>query len=308
MDIRKPDYILNTGKESKNHYEQLSYLSKAVPELFIKENIKPDLILFLGDSNTSAVSLPLKKEGYTIGHIEAGMRSYDNRMLEEINRKVCDMCSSVLFVYHDTYKEFLAKENIHDNIFVVGNTIVEPTLQFLPEIKLNKKKNNQILLDIHRPENFNYPERLRSILAFANECSTKYNLPVKLLFFKRLADNLVKFGIPLDSIEMIPLMGYKEYLNTIYHCRFIISDSGTGQEEPSLLDTPVIVPRDFSERPMSYVSNCSVQFTAGEANHQTIWSWLDDIESGRKIMDKKWLGNGTTSQQVIDSLKLFFKI
>jgi len=308
LDIRKPDYILNTGKESKNHYEQLSYLSKAVPELFIKENIKPDLILFLGDSNTSAVSLPLKKEGYTIGHIEAGMRSYDNRMLEEINRKVCDMCSSVLFVYHDTYKEFLAKENIHNNIFVVGNTIVEPTLQFLPEIQKNMKKNNLILLDIHRPENFNYPDRLRSIIAFANECTTKYNLPVKLLYFKRLAENLEKFGISLGSVEMIPLMGYKEYLNTIYHCRFIISDSGTGQEEPALLDTPVIVPRDFSERPMSYLSNCSVKFTAGSPNSQVIWSWLDDIESGRTIMDKTWLGNGATSQEVIDGLKQFFKI
>jgi UDP-N-acetylglucosamine 2-epimerase len=128
------------------------------------------------------------------------------------------------------------------------------------------------------------------------------------LYFKRLAENLEKFGISLGSVEMIPLMGYKEYLNTIYHCRFIISDSGTGQEEPALLNTPVIVPRDFSERPMSYLSNCSIKFTAGTPNTLEVCSWLDDIESGRIIMDKKWLGNGTTSQEVIDGLKQFFKI
>lgn len=305
LEIRKPDYVLNTGKESKNHYEQLSYLSKAVPELFIKENIKPDLILFLGDSNTAAVSLPLKKEGYRIGHIEAGMRSFDNRMLEEINRKVCDLCSDILFVYHETYKTFLLNENIKNNVYVVGNTIMEPTLQFLPKIKEAPKKKNLILLDVHRPENFNYPKRLSNIISFANECSSKYGLPVKLLYFKRLADNLEKFKIELNSIQMTPLLGYKEYLNTIYHCRFIISDSGTGQEEPALLDTPVIVPRDFTERPMSYSTNCSVQFTAENPNNSDVYQWIEEIENGSRIMDKKWLGSGETSNDIINILKTY---
>jgi len=100
LNIREPDYILNTGKNSTNHYEQLAYLSINIPKLLIDNNIIPDLIIFLGDSNSAAVSLPLKKEGYKIAHIEAGMRSYDKRMLEEINRTVCDHCSDILFVYH----------------------------------------------------------------------------------------------------------------------------------------------------------------------------------------------------------------
>ena len=76
------------------------------------ENIKPDLILFLGDSNSVCCAMQLKKEGFKIGHIEAGMRSGDKRMLEEINRTVCDHCSDYLFVYHDDYKENLRKENM----------------------------------------------------------------------------------------------------------------------------------------------------------------------------------------------------
>ena len=127
LNIRQPDYNLNTGKETTSHYEQQSILSTKLIKLIQNNNLSPDLILFLGDSNSVLASIPLKKEGYTIGHIEAGMRSYDERMLEEINRKACDHVSSLLFVYHEDYKNNILKENISkDRIHVVGNTIIEP--------------------------------------------------------------------------------------------------------------------------------------------------------------------------------------
>lgn len=303
LEIRKPDYVLNTGQESSNHFEQLSYLSKHVPLLFKEKNINPDIILFLGDSNTSGVAFPLKKEGYKIGHIEAGMRSFDKRMLEEINRTVCDHCSDVLFVYHDEYKRFLEKENITKNVFVVGNTIVEVANKFKHEIICKPKENNMILMDIHRPENFKYKERLESIVRFGNLCHERYKLPVKILYFKRLKDNLEAFGIPLGNIEMIDLLPYKKYLNTIYHCKFIISDSGTGQEEPALFDTKVLVPRDFSERPQSYKGNCSFKLKLETENFEECFKW---IESDIK-MDLSWLGEGKTAELVIKHLLEFFE-
>jgi UDP-N-acetylglucosamine 2-epimerase (non-hydrolysing) len=302
LNIRAPDYVLNTGRECSNHYEQLSYLSKAIPELLKKENIQPELILFLGDSNTAAVSLPLKKEGYKIGHIEAGMRSYDKRMLEEINRMVCDICSDILFVYHDEYKNFLEKENITKNVHVVGNTIVEPLQHMAQKLQKKNKKNNLILVDIHRPENTKYPVRVKNILEFARSCSEKYNLPVKLLYFKRLKDTLDKNNILLDGIEMVPLMSYTDYIQTVYDSRFIISDSGTGQEEPCLLKTPVLVPRDFTERPQSYKGNCSFHYSAESPNNKEAFEWLEKIESGELKMDTSWLGDGTTSQKIINIL------
>jgi UDP-N-acetylglucosamine 2-epimerase len=298
LSIRKPDFILNTGKESSNHLEQLSYLTREIPKLFREHNINPDLILFLGDSNTSAVSFPLKKEGYRIGHIEAGMRSYDKRMLEELNRTVCDHCSDILFVYHDDYKEFLRKENIIENVFVVGNTIVEPFMMFRNEIMTHVKRNDMILVDIHRPENFNYPERLKNIFRFANECSKIYSIPVKMLYFKRLKDAIDKNKLELGDIELISLLPYREYLDTVYNCKFIISDSGTGQEEPALLNTPVVVPRDFTERPQSYRHNCSVCFKADEYNLDDVVSWLQDIENNVKTIDYSWLGDGNTSKNI----------
>lgn len=120
LDIRDPDYVLNTGKITTNHFEQLAYLSVAVPKLFEEQNISPDLVLFLGDANTAGVSFPLKKAGYKIGHVEAGMRSYDKRMLEEINRTVCDHCSDILFVYHDDYREQLKRKILQKMCLLLG--------------------------------------------------------------------------------------------------------------------------------------------------------------------------------------------
>ncbi len=302
LDIRTPDYILESGKNSSNHFEQLAYLTLEIPKLFEKHNIQPDLILFLGDANTSAVSLPLKKAGYKIGHIEAGMRSYDKRMLEEINRTVCDHCSDILFVYHEDYKRQLFLENIKSNVFVVGNTIVEPLRLFEEKIKKEPKKNNIILMDIHRPENFNFRDRLVNILKFANLCIEKYGLPVKLLFFKRLQDKLAEFSLNLGKVEMIDLMPYEEYLTKVYHSRFIISDSGTGQEEPALLGTKVVVPRDFTERPQSYENNCSMKLLIGNYpnNLEEVFSWIDRNDE----IKTEWLGKGNASKEIIEHIKV----
>lgn len=303
LNIRNPDYTLNTGKMTTNHYEQLSYLSTAIPELFKTHSLNPDLIIFLGDSNSVGISFPLKKQGYRIGHIEAGMRSYDRRMLEEINRTVCDHCSDILFVYHDDYKLYLSKENIIDNVHVVGNTIVEPLRLFQSKIMSNPKRKDMILMDIHRPENFNYPIRLKKIINFANDCINRYGVPVKLLYFKRLSDSIKNNNIEIGNIEMIELLPYEEYLNTVYHCKFIISDSGTGQEEPALLNTQVVVPREFTERPQSFENNCSIQLLLDEkCNRDNVFEWIDSEYK----MNTEWLGNGTTSTQIVKHLTTFF--
>lgn len=300
LGIRAPDYQLQAGKESTNHFEQLAYLTREIPRLFARERIDPDLIVFLGDSNSAGVAFPLKKEGYRIAHIEAGMRSYDKRMLEEINRTVCDHCSDFLFVYHEDYKLQLAIENIqspHQHVVVVGNTIVEPLQMFRAQITSEPKRNDMILVDIHRPENFHDKHRMANLLRFANECIVRYNVPVKILYFKRLVDAVVNFALDLGQIEMIPLMTYKDYLTTVYHSKFLISDSGTGQEEPALLDTPVIVPRDFTERPQSYAAGCSfpLKVEKGEDNRDEVHAWLHT----RRPMDCSWLGDGTTSQKIV---------
>jgi len=303
LEIRKPDYILDTGKQGGTHYNQLGYLSVAIMELIEKEGLNPDIILFLGDSNTVCAALPLRKEGYKIGHIEAGMRSFDKRMLEEINRTVCDHCSHIHFVYHGEYKRFLENENIKENVHVVGNTIVEVCKPFIPT---ENKRNDMILLDVHRPENFKYKNRMENIIKYANLCKQKYNLPVKMLNFGRTTKYMEEYGIDLGDVELVDLMAYKEYLNAIYHCRFIISDSGTAQEEPALLNTSVIVPRDFTERPQSVGGNCSYMLNVNtDTNFEDSWNWISKIENKDILVDVSWLGDGSTSELVLQKLKEF---
>lgn len=302
LEIRKPDFVLNTGKQGGTHYHQLGYLSVAIMDLIKDNNLNPDIIIFLGDSNTVCASLLLKKEGYKICHIEAGMRSFDKNMLEEINRTLCDHCSDILFVYHDKYREFLENENIKENIYVVGNTITEVCKKF---ISLENKKKDFILVDIHRPENFKSEKRLKNIIEYVKLCKKKYNIPVKFLSFKRTADYIKKFNINMEGIEIIDLLPYKKYLNMVFHSLFLISDSGTGQEEPAFFNTKVIVPRDFTERPQSMENNCSFLLDVIYNNYNDSFVWLERND----IIKTEWLGNGTTSQQIINILKDFlFKI
>jgi UDP-N-acetylglucosamine 2-epimerase len=301
LEIREPDYNLNIGGKDKEHFHQTGELSTKLIETIRKEKLNPDIILFLGDSNSVCSAMSLKKEGYKIGHIEAGMRSYDKRMLEEINRIVCDHCSDYLFVYHENYKQKALKENINDDsVFVVGNTIVEVVKKHRPK---ENKKNNKIILDIHRPENFKHKNRLENIIKYANYSSKEYDLPVFMLGFKRTLEFIEKYEINLGNIKVIDLLPFKKYISEVYHSRFIISDSGTAQEEPALLDTPVIVPRDFTERPESMDNNCSFMLdvnTEYNYNWSSSFAWLLLNSNNRRI---EWLGDGTTSEQVIKILK-----
>jgi UDP-N-acetylglucosamine 2-epimerase (non-hydrolysing) len=300
LEIRKPDYNLGIGGMGKEHFHQTSELQIKLIELIRNENLNPDVIIFLGDSNSVLASTVLKKEGYKIAHIEAGMRSYDKRMLEEINRTICDHCSDYLFVYHDNYKEKALKENISpESIFVVGNTIVEVVNGVTFE---KEEKKNSIVLDIHRPENFKYKERLENIIKYANLVAEKYNCEVEMLSFNRTVQELEKQNIDLGNIKKIDLMSFKNYLKKINSCKFIISDSGTAQEEPCLLGVPVIVPRDFTERPESVENNCSFMINVNTENNQT-WSDSFDWLDSEKEINTEWLGDGTTSDKIIETLK-----
>jgi UDP-N-acetylglucosamine 2-epimerase (non-hydrolysing) len=303
LEIRKPDYNLEIGGPGKEHFHQSADLSVKLIELIRKENLNPDIILFLGDSNSVTSAVPLKKEGYVIAHCEAGMRSGDKRMLEEINRTVCDHCSDIHFVYHENYKDKLLRENLpEENIYVVGNTIVEVCNQYCEDIFKKNKTNDFILMDIHRPENFKYENRLRNIIKFGEYCVKYFKLPVKMLKFPRTIDHMRKYNVSSNIIEFVDLMSYKKFLQSQYDASFLISDSGTAQEEPALLKTPVIVPRNYTERPESLFNYCSYMINVDTFDFDKVMFAIKWLES-MPIIDSNWLGAGTTSDKIITILK-----
>ena len=304
LKIRKPDYTLATGKNSSNHYEQLSYLSKEVIYLLKRKKINPDIILFLGDSNSALVSAPLFKEGYKIGHIEGGMRSYDRRMPEEVNRVICDYVSDLIFVYTPLYKERLVEENKNpEQIFVVGNTIVEVAKKYMPT---GRRTKDFIVADIHRNENLKDVKQYNYILKYLDQLGKKTGLEVRLVKFNRGVKLIDKYNLLEDkkNIKLVGPYGFLDYLDIQYNAYGEVSDSGTSQEECPLLGVPVAVPRKFTERPESMEFGNSILIGEDRPINKMINDTVSFFES-YSISKKqlKWLGDGRTSEKIINILK-----
>jgi len=304
LDIRRPDYTLETGTRSRTPYEQLSYLSTAVIELLRAKKIEPDLILFLGDSHSALASVPLFKEGYRIGHIEGGMRSYDRRMPEETNRVCCDYCSDLVFVYTSLYRERLLAENKDsDSIFVVGNTIVEVVKKYLPQ---GPRARNYILADIHRNENLRDAGQYGHVWDYLDGLGMAVGMEVRLVRFNRAVKLIEEHDLLAgrEQVRLVGPYGFLDYLDLQYQARAIVSDSGTSQEECPLLGVPVAVPRGFTERPESVEFGNSILVGENKPVKDMIDKsirFFDDYT----ISDEQlaWLGDGSTSQTIVDVLK-----
>ena len=301
LTIRKPDYNLGIGAPGKLHYEQQAEVGPKLIKCLQDNKIDPDIILFLGDSNSVLSSIPLKKEGYKIGHIEAGMRSHDMTMPEEVNRKACDHVSDLLFVYHEDYADSLLAEGVifPQEVFNVGNTIVEVVHQYLDcDYKGNK---DFILVDIHRHENVIDDDKLQGILDFVSACSIYFTLPAKMLMFSRTMQLIKNNRLLTGDIQFVPLMGYMDFLRAMQDAAFIISDSGTAQEEPALIGTPVIVPRKFTERPQSVNAGNSIMLDLTDVGCNEAMTFIENYNG--QVVDCGWLGDGTTSDQIINILR-----
>lgn len=301
--IRKPDYTLDTGTSSRNQYEQLSYLSTEVIRLLQREKIDPAVVLFLGDSHSVLASVPLFKEGYRIGHIEGGMRSYDRRMPEEVNRVCCDYCSDFVFVYTDLYKERLIQENKPaDRIWVVGNTIVEVAKKYMPT---GPRPRNYIVADIHRNENLSDARQYEHVLTYLNGLGERLDMEVRLVKFNR-AQKLIDDGDLLSGRSRLRLVGpygFLDYLKLQYGAYGVVSDSGTSQEECPLLGVPAAIPRNCTERPESVEFGNSVML--GETNPvaEMIDNTVEFFESYSVSPEQlAWLGDGNTSSRIVDTL------
>lgn len=296
LNIREPDFNWGIGSNAGDHFDQLANLTLKIKE-FEYLFKAADLVLFLGDSNSVLASVLLKKMGVKVGHIEAGMRSGDKSMFEEINRTICDHCSDIHFCYHQHYVDNLVKENIHTGLNV-GNTITEVILQHIPT---EPKKNWNVTLDIHRPENFLNKERLQNILQYANYINKQYRLPIALLSFSRTIQQIKEWNLDLGEIIPISQMSFKDYISRAYHSKYVISDSGTAQEELAFLKTPVLVPRSFTERWESVHNSCSVMLDVDGFNKQILNDAMVKLDNLK--FHTKWLGEGNTSDLIIQGIE-----
>ncbi len=273
FDIRTPDIDLGIGLELKDtkktgHAYQTALLSERVFEML--EKIKPDAVLYLGDTNTVLSSVVVARSGIPVIHLEAGGRSFDWRMPEEKNRVVIDHLSDALYCYLPRYKELLLAEGIDDfRVKVIGNIIMDAIEKYGGKAdesgilsELGVKKKEFMLVTLHREENTSDKIILERKLVDVARFAKEKGMPVVFPLMPRVKALTEKFG--LDKLLMAepfiiskPL-GFFDFLKLEKEARLIVSDSGTVQEEALIVGTPCVIARRSTERPETILAGATV--------------------------------------------------
>lgn len=226
-------------------------------EQFLREE-RPDRVLILGDTNSGLAAIAAARMGIPVYHMEAGNRCYDDRVPEEVNRRIIDHCSAVLMPYTHRSKENLVREGVdRRRIFVTGNPIWEVIQRHSATIaasgvlgRLGLVPQEFFVVTAHRAENVDDPQRLASILDGLARIAETFQLPVIVSLHPRTADKVRKCGLTPKSslVRFLTPMGFFDFVHLEKNAKCVLTDSGTVQEEATLLQVPSVVVRDVTER------------------------------------------------------------
>jgi UDP-N-acetylglucosamine 2-epimerase (non-hydrolysing) len=255
LELPEPDYNLDVG--SGTHAAQTARIMTGVEEVLVHES--PDIVLVQGDTNTVvAGALAASKLHVRIGHIEAGLRSFNRWMPEEINRVLTDHMSDYLFAPTENARENLLREGIDDKkICVTGNTVVDAIYQ---NLDISKKKGNVLkdldlepreyfLVTAHRQENVDNRARLKEIIRGLEGIQREFSLPVIFPVHPRTEKRISELGAEIDGLKLTKPFGFLEFLQLESHAKIVLTDSGGVQEEACVLGVPCATMRYDTERP-----------------------------------------------------------
>ncbi len=309
LQMPKPHYFLGVGGGS--HTEVTAKTMLEFEKVLLAE--KPDLVLVVGDVNaTLACTLVAIKSHIPVAHVEAGLRSGDRSMPEELNRILTDSVSEYLFITEQSGVDNLKHEGVPDEkVFFVGNVMIDSLVHYLEKAKqtsvlddLNLQKDSYAVVTMHRPANVDTPEGLEAILNVIED-TTRYK-KVVLPIHPRTANNFKKFGLSerLEAIEGLVLtepQGYLEFLQLMQNATIIITDSGGIQEETTFLQIPCLTFRDSTERPIT-VEIGTNQLLA-DLNPVTVHEKFLEVLAGKtKKGQIPPLWDGHTSERIADIL------
>jgi len=259
LELPEPDIYLNVG--SGSHAVQTAKIMVEFEKVL--ESEKPDLILVVGDVNsTAACSMVAAKMGVKIGHVEAGLRSFDRDMPEEINRLVTDVLSDFLFVTEQSGLDNLKREGIDDSkVFFTGHVMIDSLIYFLEKSKksniLNEMNLNglsYVLVTLHRPSNVDSKENLENLLNAFEEVGK--NLEIIFPIHPRTRKMISTFNLESmvksnSSLKLTDPVGYLDFMNLMQNAKLLLTDSGGIQEETTYLGIPCITMRENTERPIT---------------------------------------------------------
>lgn len=255
LGVRAPDRYL--GITGNGFAERVGGILAAIDPVLRED--EPDRLLVLGDTDSALSAYVAKRRGIPVYHMEAGNRCFDDRVPEEVNRRVIDHCSDVLMPYTNRSRDNLRAEGIHPSrIMVTGNPIKEVMDRHADRIagsgaleEVGVAPGEYLLLTVHRQETVDVPERLGSLLRGAVEAAKELRLPLVFSVHPRTRDRLEEFGLTLDdqSIRSHEPFGFIDFVSLERHARLVLTDSGTVQEECCIMGVPAVTVRDTTERP-----------------------------------------------------------
>ena len=254
LGLRQPDYQL----EAKGGFgDQVGTILTGVEALF--NEIQPDRVLILGDTNSGLSAIAAKRLGIPVFHMEAGNRCYDDRVPEEVNRRIIDHSSDILLPYTERSRQNLLAEGIPgQRIFVTGNPILEVIRHYEPKVNmscvldaLELQKDGFFLVTLHRAENVDIEKRFRSFLAAFDRLQRDYGIPVIVSTHPRTRIRMQDLGIVVENpkVRFVEPFGLFDFIKMERNAFCVLSDSGTVQEECAIFGVPSVTLRDVTERP-----------------------------------------------------------
>lgn len=262
LELPAPDRSLGVG--SAGDAEQMARVMVGFAEVCRQE--RPNLVVVVGDVNsTVACALVAAKQGIPVAHVEAGLRSFDRSMPEEVNRTVTDQLADLLFAPSADAIDNLRREGIPaERVHLVGNVMIDSLLRHLPAARLDRvrarfpiEERRYAVLTLHRPANVDRPEPLHAILEAVRKIAAE--LPVVFPVHPRTRRRLAEFGLAscLDGLLACDAVGYLDFLSLTAHARLVLTDSGGLQEEAAFLGVPCLVLRTSTERPVTLTTGTS---------------------------------------------------
>jgi len=312
LEIPRPNFFLETG--SASHAVQTARIMTGFERVLLR--YKPDLVMLVGDVNsTLACALVASKIGFSLGkklskpliaHVEAGLRSFDRAMTEEINRVLTDHLVDFLFTTCKEANENLEKEGIpKEKIFFVGNVMIDTFIGLKGKIEkssilkdLNLKTKEYAVTTLHRPSNVDNKKILRNLMKAFREIST--HIPIIFPVHPRTAAQIMNFNLPgfAKHMKIIKPLGYRDFSKLWMNAKFVITDSGGIQEETTYAGVPCLTVRENTERPITVEVGTNTLVSL--KRNALVRESLNIIKNGGKIGKIPKLWDGKAAQRIVN--------
>ena len=254
LEIRKPDHFLNAAGATAA--ETIGQVISGVDAVL--RQIRPDAVLILGDTNSCLAAIPAKRQKIPVFHMEAGNRCFDQRVPEEINRKIVDHIADVNLPYSTISRDYLLREGLpSDRVIKTGSPMYEVLHHYLPKIeksdvlsRLGLQPERYFVVSCHREENIDFPDQFAKLGQVLNGLAEDFELPVIVSTHPRTRKRMDAEGVKLNHrVQLLKPLGLCDYVHLQTHARATLSDSGTISEESSILNFPALNIRNAHERP-----------------------------------------------------------